>query len=256
MNCAALPDSLIEAELFGHAKGAFTGADSIRRGVFEMADGGTLLLDEIGAMPLSLQSKLLTVLEDQVVRRLGSDSPRQIDLHVAAATNAPLEQAVDGGRFRQDLFFRLNVIRIHVPPLRDRPGDIAALSSHFIRELAPGRQLDLPRAEIARLMAYHWPGNVRELRNIIERAITLQVGPQLTPSRFIEAAAAAPATAGQSLPKSVDVLPISEVERNHIVHALGQMDGNLSRTARALGISLNTLKRKLKRYDLRRPTAG
>ena len=250
INCAALPENLIEAELFGCEKGAFTGAVATRKGIFELAEGGTLFLDEIGAMPLHLQSKLLGVLEDKKIRRIGGESMKSVNVRIITATNTDLEKAVEKGIFREDLYYRISVIRIHIPPLRDRREDIPELCEYFIHTMAQGRHVDLPDSELARLMEYEWPGNVRELRNLLERSLILHTGTTLRPSAFLN---------GGFKTASISSLPASggngnsslaEVERRHIQHVLNTFSGNYTRTARALGISLSTLKRKVKRYGL------
>ena len=259
LNCAALPENLIEAELFGHTKGAFTGAQTLRRGVFEMTDGGTLLLDEIGSMPIELQPKLLSVLDDRSVRRIGGDSFLRVDVRVIAATNTTLTKAIKHGVFRQDLYYRLNVIRIQLPPLRERLADIPELCEHFIRELTPGRHIELADSELPLLIDYSWPGNIRELRNVIERAIALQDGPLITPSEFLhggihESTPPAQRAAGetQGFDEQKDaIMTLNELEKKHITSTLGMLSGNLARSARVLGISLNTLKRKMSRYGFR-----
>jgi DNA-binding NtrC family response regulator len=257
INCAALPDHLFEGELFGYQKGAFTGATAAKQGLFETAEGGTLLLDEIGSMPGHLQSKLLTVQEEKRIRRLGDVSYRPVDVRVLAATNQDIERAVDEGRFRADLYYRLNVIRIHIPPLRDRLDDLPDLCDHFLTELALGRAVTVPDDEMKRLMAYEWPGNVRELRNVIERAILLQKSDEIRPSRYFGAPVQG-SPRPQIFPPPIRdqrIPPLEEVERTYIQNALDALQGNLARTSRALGISLSTLKRKIKRYNLRRPTS-
>ncbi len=247
INCAALPPGLIEAELFGHEKGAFTGAVAARKGIFEMADGGTLFLDEIGEIPFHLQSKLLGVLEDGKVRRIGGAAERAVNVRIVAATKIDLEEAVRDGRFREDLLFRLSVIRIHLPPLRERRQDLPALCDHFVRKIAKGREIRIPEEEMDRLCAYDWPGNVRELGNIIERAIILQRGPEIRPSGLLgvpKSALPSPAPAGGG------VLTLEDLQKRHIGDALREFSGNYTRTARALGISLSTLKRKVKEYGI------
>ncbi len=246
INCAALPETLIESELFGTEKGAFTGATSARKGLIEMADGGTLLLDEIGEMPLHLQSKLLGVLEDKKVRRLGGSNTRQVDVRIIAATNRDLAEAMKEQVFREDLYYRLNVLHIVLPPLRQRAQDIPALCDHFLDEISRGRHFVMGADELQRLMDYEWPGNVRELRNIIERAVILQKNGTIYPSQLIGQAYRQNSTA----PPSQEILPLAEVEKMHIGSALGQLNGNLARTARALGIGLSTLKRKIKGYSI------
>ncbi|MFA6148560.1 MAG: sigma-54 dependent transcriptional regulator [bacterium] len=249
INCAALPASLIETELFGHEKGAFTGAVASRKGIFEMADGGTLFLDEIGEMPVSLQSKLLGVLEDRKVRRLGGEGERTVNVRVIAATNTSLEDAVRDRRFREDLFYRLSVVRIHLPPLRERRRDIPPLCDAFVRKIAKGREIRIPDDEMDKLAAYDWPGNIRELRNIIERAIILQKGPVIRPSEHLRVSLSPETT---RIPSGNGILLLEEMERRHIEHALRELSGNYTRAASALGISLSTLKRKIREYGLGR----
>jgi two-component system, NtrC family, response regulator AtoC len=250
VNCAALPEQLIEAELFGWERGSFTGAVGAREGVIEMAEGGTLFLDEIGEMPLHLQAKLLAIIEEKETKRLGGRVSRPVDARVVAATNVDLEGLVAAGRFRSDLYYRLNVIRVHVPPLRDRREDIPALVETLLARMA-GRAPPLVQAgELERLMAYGWPGNVRELRNVLERSLVLHREP-LWPSQLVpvtrpstQAGEAARADAGEELTLEV-------VEHRHICRVVRLNGGNLSRSARALGISLSTLKRKLVQYGFR-----
>lgn len=247
VNCAALPESLIESELFGHEKGAFTGATGARRGVFEMAGAGTVLLDEVGAMPLPLQAKLLGVLENRRFRRIGSEVERFTEARVIAATNTGLEEAVATGRFRQDLFFRLNVIRIEVPPLREHLEDLPELCTYLLAGM-PGRSRSLASGELERLAVYRWPGNVRELRNLLERASILQPDNEISPSQFLENA---PGPVESSTFSPGEVLTLAQVERRHIEQVLAHHGFNRTQTARALGISLSTLKRKLKEIGRR-----
>jgi len=250
VNCAALPESLIEAELFGVEKGAFTGATATRKGLFELADGGTLFLDEVAEMPLALQAKLLGVLEEQTIRRLGSEVQRTVSVRVLAATNVDPERAVAAGTFRRDLYYRLNVIHIHLPPLRERLDDLPALCRHFIATLAPGRAVDIPEDEIARLAEYTFPGNVRELRNLIERSLILHDGQYIFPCRLIFN----PAAASQPHPAE-PLRRLADVERQHILAVFERCGRNLTATAQALDISLSTLRRKLTEYGVR-PTAA
>jgi DNA-binding NtrC family response regulator len=247
VNCAALPENLIEAELFGWERGAFTGAVDRREGVIEMAQGGTLFLDEIGEVPLNLQVKLLSFLEDMETRRVGGRSVRRIDARIVAATNADLEARIADGRFRSDLYYRLNVVRVHLPPLRERREDVPALAEALLRRMVgPARRPSLAPGEPERLMTYSWPGNVRELRNVLERALVLHREP-LRPSELLARheppAAPLPADADGAAPED---LSLESLERRHIQRVLQLHSGNLARSARALGISLSTLKRKLK----------
>jgi transcriptional regulator with PAS, ATPase and Fis domain len=250
INCAALPDNLIEAELFGYEKGAFTGATGTKKGLFEIADGGTVFLDEIGDMPLHLQTKLLSVLEDKMVRRIGSTAVTSVSVRIIAATNAELESVL-GKTFRKDLYFRLSVVRIHVPPLREHREDIPALCSYLLAHIAGGRAVELPEAEIDKLKEYDWPGNVRELRNILERALFLQKNSVLTPSQLIQRTTAVSQSNAQNQPSSQEIKKLSQVEQELIHNALFLLKGNLTQSAKALGISLSTLKRKIKEYSLK-----
>ncbi|MBI4851030.1 MAG: sigma-54-dependent Fis family transcriptional regulator [Acidobacteria bacterium] len=251
INCAALPEGLIDAELFGSEKGAYTNSVTTRKGVFELADKGTLFLDEIGEMPISLQTKLLSVLEEKQVRRLGGENSRNIDVRVIAATNANPEEAIELGKLRIDLFYRLSVIRIKIPPLRERREDIPKLCDYFIKKFAPNRQLILPNEEFELLKNYYWPGNVRELRNIIERCIILQPGPEIHPSELLDINS----TKKNTLPNDIKVidnriLTLEDVERQHILKTFYNLGKNQTHTAQALNISLTTLKRKLKEYKI------
>jgi len=248
INCAALPENLIEAELFGYEKGAFTGAVMSRKGIFEMAEGGTLFLDEIGDLPLHLQSKLLGVLDEKKLKRLGGQSFRKVDVRIIAATNINLEEAIRAKRFREDLYYRLSVLRIHIPPLRKRRNDIAGLCRHFLLKTARHPIPELPPAEIRKMEEYHWPGNVRELKNIIERSIILQKGGIIHPSELLEQTGTPPGCEPRQRGGSPATL--AEMERQHIRMVLLQMDNNHSHTARALGISRSTLIRKLKDYQI------
>ncbi|HEX9020614.1 MAG TPA: sigma-54 dependent transcriptional regulator [Nitrospirota bacterium] len=250
INCAALPENLIEAELFGYEKGAFTGATNAKKGLFEMADGGTVFLDEIGDMPPHLQTKLLSVLEDKMVRRIGSTAVRPVEVRVIAATNADMESAL-GKTFRKDLYYRLSVVRIHIPPLREHREDIPALCSYLLSRICRGRTVELPEPEIPRLMDYDWPGNVRELRNILERAIFLQKGSVLAPSQLLQKTQAPVRLLPRSATDGGEIKTLAQVEREIIQCALTTLSGNLTQTAKALGISLSTLKRKIKEYGLK-----
>lgn len=258
VNCAALPESLIEAELFGAEKGAYTGAVTTRKGIFEIADGGTLFLDEIGEMPFPLQAKLLSVLEDGTVRRIGGDATRSVNVRVIAATNAAIDEAISEKRFRSDLFYRLSVIRIHLRPLRARKQDIPALCQLFVSKFAPGRDVRLPDEELELIKKYDYPGNVRELRNIIERCLILQEGSTIYPSRLIFAAnadfsasVADPISPADKDDSNKSVLTLEEVERRHITETLQKFSNNYTQSAKVLNISLSTLKRKLREYGVR-----
>lgn len=259
LNCSAMPENLVEAELFGHEKGAYTGAAAAKRGVFEMAEGGTIFLDEIGDMPIHLQSKLLSVLDDKTVKRLGGESSKPVDVRIIAATNVDLRKAIAKKKFREDLYYRLSVIRMHIPPLMERKHDIPDLCRYLIKNLGGGLHLTMPESELTALMEYGWPGNVRELKNVMERAIILRKGNVIRPSKLLldpqnpcedhGLDRAETQTTAASLPGS-ELTTLREVERTYISHALGKLQGNYSRTARTLGISLSTLKRKLKDFGL------
>ncbi|HEY0785561.1 MAG TPA: sigma-54 dependent transcriptional regulator [Acidobacteriaceae bacterium] len=256
VNCAAIPETLIESEIFGHEKGAFTGALERRAGCFELAEEGTLLLDEIGEMPVGTQAKLLRVLEDHKLRRLGSKVESPVDVRVIAATNKNPEAAVDGGQLRADLYYRLNVFNIHMPPLREHKEDIPAIVDSMIVDmnLKHGRQVPgVDAGMLGRLMQYDWPGNARELRNTIERAVILcGNGPvtahHLPPgfgSRSVEPAPEDPSTTVR-----LDVgTTVGEAERLLIVKTLATTNNNKTRAAEILGISLKTLHNKLKEYS-------
>ena len=251
INCAALPENLIESELFGHEKGAFTGAAGLKRGIFEMAEGGSLLLDEIGEMPLNLQTKLLGVLEDRQIRRIGGQSFLPVDVRVMAATSSDLEETL-GKTFRADLFYRLSVIQIHIPPIRERPRDIPELAGYFLGNSVSSRHhLMLSEEELDRLMDYDWPGNVRELKNVLERAAILQRGDELRPSELLGKGPAPAAATDPASGNPGKIATMQEMEKSHIQHALGRLEGNYTQTAKTLGIALSTLKRKLRKYGLR-----
>ena len=257
INCAALPENLIEAELFGYEKGAFTGAISAKKSIFEMAEGGTLLLDEIGEMPLHLQSKLLGVLEDHKIRRLGGEQIKTINVRIIAATGKDLENILDTG-FRKDLYFRLSVIRIHVPPLRERKKDIPELCKYFLEKIPGGREMAFPEVEVHKCLAYRWPGNIRELKNIVERAVILQrESGVLKPSELLaEPSSGNPCPEEELAASAGELTSLSEMEKIYINHALSILSDNYTRTSKALGISLSTLKRKIKEYGLKRTTGS
>jgi transcriptional regulator with PAS, ATPase and Fis domain len=254
INCSAIPESLMESEIFGHEKGAFTGAAERRIGCFEMADGGTLLLDEIGEMPTPTQTKLLRVLEERTVRRLGSKTETPVDVRVLAATNKDPEQAVVQGQLRQDLYFRLNVFHIHLPALRERKDDLPMLAEHILDDLnvKHGRQVRGINAEVSELFRnYAWPGNVRELRNVLERAVIVcdrdLIGRNHLPNDFGRTHATSTSELSSlrfPLGTTVDAL-----ERELILQTLASTN-NKTRAAELLGISLKTLHNKLKEYEL------
>jgi two-component system nitrogen regulation response regulator NtrX len=256
VNCAAIPEELIESELFGHVKGSFTGAVAGRRGKFEAADGGTLFLDEIGDMSLKTQAKVLRVLQEQVVERVGSTTSVRVDVRVLAATNKELPTEIRGGRFREDLYFRLNVIPIFVPPLRDREEDVPLLAEHFMADLAReyGRRLKaIDAVALARLRHYPWPGNVRELRNVIERLMIMVPGDTIgaTDLAFLEGAGVAapdPYTSGGDLFTLHDAR--DRFERDYILRALEAQQGNISRTAEVLGVERSNLYRKMRAFGI------
>jgi DNA-binding NtrC family response regulator len=241
LNCAAISPELIESELFGHVRGAFTGAAQSHSGLFFYAQGGTIFLDEISELPLPLQAKLLRVLEERRIRPVGSEREIPVDVRIIAATNRQLAEEVARGRFRQDLFYRLEVITLSIPPLNERPEDIPPLARHFNAQIAA--QLNLSQVvigpeEMRRLQAYHWPGNARELRNFIERSLILGYLPleQFPVRRFV--------TRESESPQFDASLPLHEVEKQHILKVLGECAGNKSEAARRLGLSRKTLERK------------
>lgn len=243
INCAALPESLLESELFGHEKGAFTGAINAKPGLFELADGGTLFIDEIGEMPGALQAKLLRVLEDGSLRRVGSLKERRVKVRLLAATNRNMAEEVKAGRFREDLYYRINVMSLTLPPLRERPGDIPLLVARFL-----GSDWQIEPAAMAALERYDWPGNVRQLINALERAKILAddntILARNLPHEITEA----------RLNRAVNSIPpnaaLAEVERTHIVEVLRRERGNKARAARALGVNRRSLYRLLEKYQI------
>ena len=253
INCAAIPEQLLESELFGHTKGSFTGATADRAGLFETAHQGTLLLDEIGDLPLGLQAKLLRVLEEGEIRRVGGREGKKVDVRVIAATAKPLDQAVEKGEFRPDLYYRLDVVRLHIPPLRERREDIPALLTHFARQAAQrlGHTVSVTPQAFALLSEHSWPGNVRELRNAVERAAVLGGAKALDWSDFALGNGAS-RNGHAALPHngSFDLrAQVEEVERALIHRALDASKGNRREAAHLLGISLRTLFYKLRRVQ-------
>ena len=257
VNCAAIPETLLEAELFGYERGAFTDARQAKSGLFQTAHGGTLFLDEIGLLPTALQGKLLTALEDRAVRRLGSTRAEAVDVALVAATSADLQQAIGEGRFREDLYHRLAVISLELPPLRARGGDILRLADYFLARACTdyglsARALTPDAREL--LVAYRWPGNVRELANALERVALLSVTDEI-PATMLDFLVSNPADAAEvsapPVPGSLD-----DAFRGHLEAALRASGGNIRRTAVALGISRNTLRARMDKYALRHSEAG
>ena len=249
LNCAALSSSLLESELFGHEKGAFTGADSLRKGRFELADGGTLLLDEISEISPQLQAKLLRVLQERQFERVGASLPMKVEVRVIATTNRDLSKAVADGSFRQDLYYRLNVLPISLPPLSQRGDDLTLLSEQFLAQVAQrdGREPKRFDTEAIQLLKqYSWPGNVRELQNICERASVLTKG-QLITGSMIEPWLVMPDPADHDQP-SLDSVRLEDVQREQIVRTLERFNGNRQQAARSLGIGVRTLGLKLKKW--------
>jgi DNA-binding NtrC family response regulator len=253
VNCAAMPPALLESELFGHVRGAFTDAKISRTGLFEQASGGTLFLDEIGELPIEMQPKLLRALQERTVRPVGGNAEVAFDARIVAATNKDLEEEVDAKRFRQDLYYRINVVRVDTPPLRERDGDVLVLAQHFV-EKAGARSGKAVRgihaAAAERLVAYDWPGNVRELENCIERAVALLRFDEVTvddlPEKIRQYRAAQLVFAADVL---TEVLTIDELERRYTLRVLALCDGNKSRAADLLGVDRRTLYRRVDRYE-------
>lgn len=248
IDCASLPAELVESELFGHERGAFTGAVARKLGRLEMAEGGSVVLDEIAALPAGVQAKLLRVLDDRTFQRLGGTDTLRMEARVLALTNTDLQKAVSAGRFREDLFFRLNVLNVRVPPLRERRADIAPLAAHFLARLAPvhGRgDAVLDASTLKMFEAYAWPGNARELKNAMEHALIFAKGPALLPEDFPEIVRAAGNTSHPSSLRSLE-----DVEREAIHATLEETHYKIGRAAEILGISRKTLLEKRKRYGL------
>jgi DNA-binding NtrC family response regulator len=275
LNCAAFSEHLLESELFGHERGAFTGAAQAKPGLLETAQGGTVFFDEIGELPLPLQPKLLRVIEERAVTRVGGLRPIAIDVRFISATNRDLEAEVAAGRFRQDLFFRLNGVRLHIPPLRERRSEIAPLARSFVREFArqlPFSEPELTPAALELVMSQAWPGNIRELRNAMERAVLLSRGEPLTSAHFPGLAPAGSGTSGfrsvtepthtkakvQRAAEPPDSSPelwndVEQLEKRRIAEALEQCGGNRTRAAKLLGVSRNTLAARIAKFGLDRP---
>jgi two-component system, NtrC family, nitrogen regulation response regulator NtrX len=257
VNCAAIPEDLIESELFGHVRGAFTGAVTDRRGKFEAADGGTIFLDEIGDMSLKTQAKVLRALQEQVVEPVGSTQRVKVDVRVIAATNKDLPAAIRTGQFREDLYFRLNVIPIFVPPLRTRQVDIPLLAEYFMASFAHEygrRRKAFEEGALSLLRRYSWPGNVRELRNLIERLVIMVPGDTITAADLAFLDSDPAATAETAPADGTPLLPLHEArdrfERDYILRALAQQRGNMSRTADVLGVERSNLYRKMRAFGI------
>jgi transcriptional regulator with GAF, ATPase, and Fis domain len=244
VNCAALPENLLESELFGHEKGAFSGAESAKPGLFEMADRGTLFLDEIGELDARLQVKLLRVLDGASYFRVGGVKKVSVDVRLVAATNRDLKTEVREGRFRADLYHRLSQIQLSVPPLRERVDDVMPLARHFLAEYSPGKNLSFSCGAADKLRCYSWPGNVRELKNVVVRAAVLAAGPEITamdlPEEFLQETFAAGLRQCAALP---------ELEKSAILEALRETSGHQQRAAARLGISRRTLQRRIRTYQ-------
>ncbi len=256
VNCAAVPENLIESELFGHEKGAFTGAIQTKKGKFELADGGTIFLDEIGDMSMELQAKLLRVLQEMKIERVGGTELISVDVRVIAATNKNLEREVAKGNFREDLFFRLNVIVVDIPPLRERKEDVPPLIDFFKRKLSQEFQRRYPvldSAVIDKFVAYHWPGNVRELENTLERLLVLtdkdKIAVDDLPRSLLAPQAAAEQLPGVRLPE--EGLSIEEVEKKLICEALARTGGHILKASKLVGMTYKTLQYRIKKYDIK-----
>jgi len=252
INCAALPEQLLESELFGHRKGSFTGAVRDKEGLFKAADGGTFFLDEVGNTSLAIQVKLLRVLEDKTITPVGDTKPIEVDVRLIAATNSDLEEDVKVGRFRADLFYRLNVIPLQIPPLRERSEDIKLLTDHFINKYCgklntPPKRISAEAAEL--LMTYHWPGNVRELENTIERAVLLNRADAIEAADLADRIRSAPPV-GVVQETQPATPTLESIEKAYIHYIMSQTGGKKARAAKILGIDTSTLYRKLERYDL------
>jgi len=259
INCAAMPADLLESELFGHVKGAFTGAVAHKKGLFETAHHGTLLLDEIGEMPTEMQAKLLRALQERSIRRIGGVDEIRVDARLICTTNRDLEAMVEAGGFREDLFYRINVIRIHVPPLRERPDDIPPLAGHFLARLSSQMSSSvksISREGMRLLREHRWPGNIRELENVIERAVALETGEMIMPENLPALTAAGsgptPPVPGE-IPAEGFVMEeyLREVEKRFISQALEQAGGNMTRAAALLGMSFRSFRYYVKKYELK-----
>ncbi len=257
VNCAAIPHQLLESEMFGYEKGAFTGASMRKLGKFELATGGTLLLDEISEMDIQLQAKLLRVIQESEVDRLGAKSPVYVDTRIIATTNADLKKRVEEKKFRGDLYYRINVIPVKVPPLRERKADIEVLAEHFLQKYSKHNKIEKPAlsSEVIRMLkGYYWPGNVRELENVIERAVLMCGNSVILPEHLCLESDGAMETVGEARPGGQDIInrfadmSLREVEKKLIFETLGKVSGNRTRASEILGISVRTMRNKLNEY--------
>jgi two-component system nitrogen regulation response regulator NtrX len=254
VNCAAIPEELIESELFGHEKGAFTGAIAQKRGKFELADRGTIFLDEIADMSLRTQAKILRILQEHKFERVGGTETIEVDVRVIAATNKSLEKAIQEGSFREDLYYRLNVIPFHVPPLRERREDIPALARAFVDEFcreAGAKPKEISQRALAALQAYHWPGNVRELRNVMERLVLLTPEPRIRPEDLPDEVRGGPRSEAQDAGSLEQAR--RAFERDFLTERLREHGWNISRTAEAIGLARESLSRKLRQFGIKVP---
>jgi len=252
VNCAAIPETLIESELFGHVKGAFTGAVKDKEGKFELADGGTILLDEIGDLRVDLQAKILRVLQERMVDRVGGSKPIPIDVRVIASTNRDIEQAIKEGKFREDLYDRINVVALHIPPLRERKEDIPLLAKHFLNKFGRNAQVSMNEEAFGVLVSYGWPGNVRELESVIERASVLKRGDIITPADLpdkLKKEKGGIENIILNLPD--DGIALEDLEKSLIIKALEKHKGNQTRAAEYLGITRPTLIYRMEKYGLK-----
>jgi two-component system NtrC family response regulator len=255
VNCAAIPENLLESELFGHVRGAFTGAFRDRIGKFEAAEGGSIFLDEIGEMRPELQVKILRSLEERSLERVGDNRPIRVDVRVLAATNKDLGKAIQSGEFREDLYYRLNVVPLSIPPLRERREDVRALTQHFLKNLGAPPRLTIAPDAFRALETYDWPGNVRELENALERALIFHRGETITLADLPETIRSPRVKESPALPVSMPEagLSLEEVEKELILRALQKHDWNQSRAARYLGITRHTLLYRMDKHSIARP---
>jgi transcriptional regulator with PAS, ATPase and Fis domain len=259
VNCAAINENLLESELFGHEKGSFTGAHAEKKGMFEIADKGTLFLDEIGEINVSMQAKLLRALQEKEVMRVGGLKPIKIDVRVLAATNRDLEAMVKDGRFREDLYYRLNVIPINIPPLRQRRDDLQLLMDYFLRKHSANaaRPMNFSAEAKKMIMEYAWPGNVRQLESAIERALLLAEGDEITVEDLpveIRSASQSEGAGGFKLPP--EGISFEDLEKSLIIQAMEQTGWNITRAAKLLGLSFRTMQYRLDKFDIKRPSRG